>query len=766
LHIWTDIVTRELLMLITLLALGSGPASLLGPRFSAASRVAMAPVLGLCVGTCVFTTLLWFTAARNTYWLLPVLALVSVAIALWRGLASIATDHDGKLSPARRLFLFARRLRPFDAVALIAVCVIVAAPLSYTLHERHSVGPTGRSIWDADDYTAEADAMQQLSIRQAHQRQPSGASFTRLVWSSYSQGNQNLDAAPLSANVDGLLGLGATNTQSLFLIVFLVSGALGAFAAVRYLAPKPKWVAALAGVLFAGPFFLQLMADGSQAATCGLTVILPIAAVGLDVLRRPRIASLVLLALLASGLMALYPLFVPGVVIAAVIVLLFAGAKAWERGQLTRPVLARAAAGIGGVLALSIVFNLVSFARDASYWRGVLNGTYNIAGLPEYHLPYSVLPGWLLQTREFYSLTELGSTTPEQLLLGVILPVVFIAVIVHGIKRRRAGFVLLPLALLFALMAEYENAAHHCSYCTDRTLLPIAPLSIALFALGVAALATAPARRLRWAGIAMAVLAVIAVGARTRQERLNVADTAYFLDGGNGALLSRLPAHAGPVDLEGYGENQVVAPGELPLVYLLASERNHEEVSVPSEYNDYNALAYFGGANPANPQFDPNYRYVLTRLAGVETGRRVIARTGPLALEERTSPLDVTVTSGIDNAFIRLDPQGIPWVVGPLHLLLVGGGSAPAWISLRFQTLVPVTVSRRAGVRTHVAAGVLTACVRARGTAPVRRGTLVLNAPLLPGIVPAEPFALSEPLQGIQLVAMRAVTHCSVGSAS
>jgi hypothetical protein len=759
-HIWSDIFARELIMLAILLCLGSGPASFLGRRFDAAARVAMAPVLGLCFGTCVFTTLIWFTAARNTYWLLPILALLSVAVALWRSLTSTA-DH-GKTSYRSHAGALVRSLGAFDAMALALICLVVAAPLSYTLHQRHSVGPTGLSIWDADDYTAETDAMLQMSIHQAHHVQPSNANFARLIWSSYSQGNQNLDAAPLSANVNGLLGLRSTETQSLFLIVFLLSGALGAFAAVRYLAPKPKWVAALAGVLFAGPFFLQLMADGSQAATCGLTVILPIAAVGLDVLRRPRIASLVLLALLASGLMALYPLFVPGVLIAAAIVLLFAGAKAWERGQLTRRVLARAAAGIGGVLALSIVFNLVSFARDASYWRGVLNGAYNIAGLPEYHLPYSVLPGWLLQTREFYSLTELGSTTPEQLLLGVILPIVFIAVIAHGIKRRRAGFVLLPLALLFALMAEYENAAHHCSYCTDRTLLPIAPLSIALFALGVAALATASSRWLRWAGVAVAILAVVAVGERVRQERLRVADDAYFLDGGNGALLSHLPAHAGPVDLEGYGENQAAAPGELPLVYLLASERNHEEVSVPTERNDYNALAYLGAPNPTNPQFDPNYRYVLTRLAGVETGRKVIARTGPLALEERTSSLDATVTSGIANASLRLDPQGIPWVVGPLHLLLVGGGSAPAWISLRFQTIVPVEVPRQAGVRARVTPGVLTACVRATGSAPVRRGALAFNAALLPGIVPAEPFALSEPLQGIQLVAMRAVTHCSL----
>jgi len=81
-HIWTDIVARESFMLLTMLALGSGPAAFLGERFGAAARVALAPVFGLCLSTCVFTSLIWFTAAYNTYWLLPILALVSVATAL------------------------------------------------------------------------------------------------------------------------------------------------------------------------------------------------------------------------------------------------------------------------------------------------------------------------------------------------------------------------------------------------------------------------------------------------------------------------------------------------------------------------------------------------------------------------------------------------------------------------------------------------------------------------------------------------------------
>src|ERR1700689_4347502 len=112
-HIWADILIRELVMLVTLLALGSAPASLLGRRFDAAARVAMAPALGLCVGTCVFTTLIWFTAARHTYWLLPILALGSVAVALTRGVAAISAEPT-RGTQHSRVVLLMRRLRVRD----------------------------------------------------------------------------------------------------------------------------------------------------------------------------------------------------------------------------------------------------------------------------------------------------------------------------------------------------------------------------------------------------------------------------------------------------------------------------------------------------------------------------------------------------------------------------------------------------------------------------------------------------------------------------
>jgi hypothetical protein len=125
----------------------------------------------------------------------------------------------------------------------------------------------------------------------------------------------------------------------------------------------------------------------------------------------------------------------------------------------------------------------------------------------------------------------------------------------------------------------------------------------------------------------------------------------------------------------------------------------------------------------------------------------------------------VTLVSGVAVPPVRFDSNGLAWVQGPLHMIVSGVGTVPALISLRFQAIVPVTVLSQPGVQARVQPdGVITACVRATGTAPLRKGTITLSFPLVPGIVPSEPFALPEPPQGVQLVAMRAVAHCSLTS--
>jgi hypothetical protein len=87
-HIWTALVAREAALLTILTLFGSGPASLLSERFDAAARIALAPVLGFCLGTCVTTTVIEFAPARDTYWMLIPLALASAGVAAARTVRS------------------------------------------------------------------------------------------------------------------------------------------------------------------------------------------------------------------------------------------------------------------------------------------------------------------------------------------------------------------------------------------------------------------------------------------------------------------------------------------------------------------------------------------------------------------------------------------------------------------------------------------------------------------------------------------------------
>jgi hypothetical protein len=134
--------------------------------------------------------------------------------------------------------------------------------------------------------------------------------------------------------------------------------------------------------------------------------------------------------------------------------------------------------------------------------------------------------------------------------------------------------------------------------------------------------------------VAIAILA--AAGDRMRVERIRILDTAYFLDSANRSVLAALPGHDVPVEIEGFNES-LRAPGELPLVMALVNERTDNHASLALNAPDYSANAYLGPSY--QPQLlDPNYRYVLTRFTAVITGRRTIARSGGIALEERIAP--------------------------------------------------------------------------------------------------------------------------------
>ncbi|GAC1441317.1 MAG: hypothetical protein NVSMB51_21420 [Solirubrobacteraceae bacterium] len=743
-HIWTELITREAVLLVILAVLGSGPAAFLPPRFDTTSRIALAPAFGLALGTCVMTTVLNYEPARTGYWVLPLLAVLSASV------AAIRLRRNGRREwPALGLR---------DAAQLLLVCFLVSLPLTLTLHEQFSVGPVAWSSYDAAGYVQETDGLAVHGIREARHAPPTG-DLTVDFWDGYAQGFQNLDAAPLEASVNTLIGLHATDTQSPFLIILLVVGALGAFAAVRYLTASRTWAAALSGALFAGPVFVQLWFASSQAAISGLAVLMALAIVGVEELRQRRLANLVLFAILGGGLLALYPLFVPAAAVCGAAAIIYMVVRRTD-GQ------RRVGSGANRILfviGLMIVLSPVAFVRDVNYWRAVLNGSLALTSLPHYQMPIQVLPSWLLQMGEIAALPDFTRGGLRNILVGALLPLTPIALIAIGLKRRTAARGLLVLLAICSLLALYVSLKDSCTYCADRNLLPLAPAGAVLIGLGVWSLMNG-SRRSRGLGLLATALIVIPVAERTRIERERAAHGSSVLDSSNRVVLSHLPRTTSAVQMEGYSEN-VLSPGETPFIYTLLEERLQRRVSLSVEQNDNSSLAYVTPPKLPGPEFHADYGYVLTRMAGIATNRRVLARSGGIALEQRTADLDVTPISGLGVPLSRLNPQGAAYVVGsvPLQFLITGGAGVPrAWIRLTFHAAQAIAVPPQPGVSAVLKGDTLTVCAPAAGRAPIRRLTLGLSFSALPYVPAKESFGIPQPPEGISLTSMRAGPSCSL----
>jgi hypothetical protein len=317
-----------------------------------------------------------------------------------------------------------------------------------------------------------------------------------------------------------------------------------------------------------------------------------------------------------------------------------------------------------------------------------------------------------------------------------------------------------------ALLAYYTWSSRNCGYCVQRNLIPVGALAAPVIGLGLAAIATMRTRTRIPLAAAIALITILAIGHEGLVERQRLANGSYLLDNQNRVALSALAGGPGPVDLEGFGQGPA-PPMELPVVYNLAEERAYGRVSIPTDRDDNRALLYLGGTQPLGPSFNPDYRYVLTRLAGISTARRVVRHDGPIALEQRTSALDVTVTGGVSVAAARFDPSGTAWVnpQRPLHFLVAGTSpGTAASISLLLEATVPVQVHPEPGLSSVRTGDTIRICLTADGASPVRETGVQLGFIPQPAPVPGEPYAPALPARGVRLVSMRAsATPCSAG---
>jgi hypothetical protein len=753
-HILIQLISREAAFLGLLAAIGAWPASLLSRRFDAAARVALAPILGFCLATCLATTSLEFLPTRATNWVLVPLAAASMLLAMRRSRYRIKQPRRGRLR---------------DVAQIALVCLAVLAPVTSVLSSHHTVGPVAYYYTDVDNYVGNQDGAMRVSTGDARADWLSmakhGARYgdlTQRTWSFFAWFDNNLDATPLGSDVTALLGLHATDTNAPFLVILMLMGALAAFAAVRYATRSPTWTAVLAGGLFGGPLVVELWFDSFQAAIVALGLVLVAGLSFAELVRAPRRADLVLLALVFATLTSTYPLYLPVLVGVGALVLLWRGIALRER-LAWRPTLQRLAASAAGLGLAAAALNPIGIARDYVYAGRLARNEVPFPRV-QWHLPLDVLPGWLLQTREFWYMPRLAGSGLKQIALGAIVPGLFLLVVVVGLRRHRFGIALVVLAAAFAAIARYAFVSQDsCTYCAERDLLPLVVIGAILLTLGIHALLSSSSLPTIVVGLAAAVLVVVAVGQRTRVELQRFDDGAYFLDTANRQTLARVPPDARSVHIEGFGQT-IANQAEQPLVYHLVNEHLRGRVSISLASPLGNATQYLNGGSsqpPPGPEFHPGYDYVLTRFGAISTNRRLVTRHGPIALEQRVDPIDVTPYAGLGAPLSTVDQTGTAWVqtTSPLQFHVVGPDDGRRlWVRLSFRGSEPFSVSgdpRRARNRD----GTVVACVPVSGTAPYREAAIQITAAPVSGPI-ADPRTPGIPsvLQGVKLTSMRPVS--------
>jgi hypothetical protein len=719
-HIVVDLLVREVAMLGILSAVGSGVAAFLPSDGRVGSRVALAPALGLALASAVLTTAGWFLPMKSAAWavLLPV-ALVSAGVAAWRW------RRGPRVCPSTRV-----------VVSMLIVAAVTLTALNWPLVARDSLGPVAYQVYDAEGYVSEMQADRDHTIADLSDRHRTlvasdgGRDLSVLYGSHVVQAHQQVGYSEVSAAVVELFGWEPSSSQSAFLSVLFVVGGFGGLATVMALTRRRSWPALVGGLLFAGPLFYELFLDGSEAAAAGLAILPCFVVVGACLLERIERWAVVALGGAAAGLLSVYPPLVPPVVVSAGVLLVVLAILWTRQRRLGRRAVLRALAAIAGVGVVAAVLAPVALYRALQYWSAYAQHPNAYVGaVPVYKLPVQVLPGWLLQTREFYALPSLAGQPFVQWFLAALVPLVILGVVTRGFVQFPRATIVLALVVSAAVLAYATYAPRSCTYCVQRTLLIIAPVAAIAVAVGLQAIWDGP--RVWWriaAGILTLGILVVA-GDKTIVGVRRAINGAYMLPADLRTIQSALHKADGPVYLEAIGQGYE-APIEFPATYEAANEATRRRLAVSMESNDYAGLAYVGAPHPPGPEFTPDYRWVLTRAQGIATPRTRVARAGPFALERRTAPLDVTITSGVALDTARDDPRGRAWVQGPMTFWVSGPSPKPIFVRMRLTGSGAISVADPPGTkllqRTR-SSSLFCVPVPRSGTPGLHRVTVTLN---------------------------------------
>jgi len=757
-----QLLAREGSFILVLAALGSGLAALIPGQLPVAARIAFAPALGVAAGGAVLLTASQAMSMSAAVWLVVVpLCVVSVAVAVWRARGSGAAARE---TPSR-----------LDVLCLAAALVIPLALFSAPLVDQRSLGPAANFVADAPTYAFLNDRLEDNSWNDSDFGVDG---YQDRVFRAYLHTPLfQTGTGPMGAALDATFGWESVHAQSSLMIALAAIGALGCFGLVLA-ATGSRAGGVLAAALASGPVTYQLFVDGSEAALAGLALIGPATVVAARLTTAPVRAG-ALLGILAAGLMTLYPPFLPLLTAAVGLGLgIHALRQRASRGAIrTVAVAAGVSALVAIVIAPAALGYNVTYVREVSqglleepvsglFGEAVVVETYGrpipptpaVEGFPQTALPASAVPSWLAGSRERYYLPPLGDgSLAGWLLLGLVVPAVVFGFAAWGAIRFAVLRLLLLVVPAVLALTAYSYEVRDCAYCGQRPLVILGPLLACLAAGGLVAAAAALGRLVGRRGAALAAVAVALAGVGIAVQKDSVLarrliQAGYVHPSELRTVLDAIPGR-GAVAVDG------TAAGKLVETQLLLGGVFYETGSYPSyDARSLYASIFFPDRPRAEDDFvDPGYEWVLTRHAALGTPRETLVRSGPYALQRRTTPLDVTVTYGAITDLPQRDPSGDAWVRGPLGFTVAGRGRGSLSVELDGPSVATLEVPPGAATAGRTESSV-TVCVPLRGGGDVRFVPLPLEFEPLPETPSPDPYSdVPVPGKGLRLAAVAAL---------
>jgi hypothetical protein len=372
-------------------------------------------------------------------------------------------------------------------------------------------------------------------------------------------------------------------------------------------------------------------------------------------------------------------------------------------------------------------------------WQYFVGGDYNAfkGSFVPYNMGISYIPGWLYQTREFYSFAFAHPEGAEQTLVGVVLPLAMMVVSAAALVLSRRARWLAGIFLAVVLQAwwAHEALGGSCAYCVQRSLLVLGPLLPALTLAG-ASLLMARGGRTRDAVLVLGALATVAVGSTTIATQKRMREGLVVTP----RALQSTTQEAGQIGkttlLEGFGTTPFASWIYGPTGYGALTE-SVDRLSVVTPYNDWGGMSYIDVRPKGDPAWTPDYETVLTRLGGVSfPGRKTVFQDQPYAVQQRAHPFDITPATGLGTDMPEHDPLGAAYVQredkqlglfqGPLRFWIAADDDRPSYVRFRLQAAGPLDmgVGATKGVgkvyASRPAADAVDICARATGRGDTR----------------------------------------------